>query len=154
MNIFHMTTKRNIIVFTDGGSRGNPGPAATGVVLYDAQMNVLKKAGEYIGETTNNEAEYAALLKALKMVKALVGKDHAKETKIEVRADSELMVRQMRGEYKIENRRIQELFLAIWNLRVEFGGVEFVNIPRERNKEADSLVNEALDERGSQKSLV
>lgn len=149
-----MTATPDIIVYTDGGSRGNPGPAAIGAVVYDGRMNLLKKAGEYIGETTNNEAEYAALLKALKMVKALVGKGHAKETKIEVRADSELMVRQMRGEYKIENRRIQELFLAIWNLRVEFGGVAFVSIPREQNKEADRLVNEALDARASQKSLM
>lgn len=149
-----MHIQRNVIVFTDGGSRGNPGPAAVGVVVYDAQMNVLKKEGECIGETTNNEAEYSALLKALKIVKALVGKNHSKETKVEVRSDSELLVRQMRGEYKIENKRIQELFLGAWNLKVEFQGVTFVNIPREQNKEADSLVNEALDARGSQKSLM
>ncbi len=136
-----------MIIYTDGGSRGNPGPAAVGVVVYDGKMRLLKRAGEYIGETTNNEAEYAALVRGLKMAKAVAGKDYTKETEVEVRSDSELVVRQMNGRYKIENARIRELFFEVWNLKVEFKSVTFVNIPRESNAEADRLVNEALDER-------
>ncbi|OGZ53477.1 MAG: hypothetical protein A3H64_00125 [Candidatus Ryanbacteria bacterium RIFCSPLOWO2_02_FULL_45_11c] len=135
-----------IIIYTDGGSRGNPGPAAFGYVIKDANGNVLKQHGEAIGKATNNEAEYHAVIAALKKAKQMLGKEKLKQTHIEVRMDSELAVRQLSGVYKIENEKLQPLFMEIWNLRVELGGnVSFAHIPREKNMEADRMVNEALD---------
>ena len=135
-----------IIIYTDGGSRGNPGPAAFGYVIKNADGNILKQHGEAIGKATNNEAEYQAVVAALKKAKQLVGKEKLKHTRIEVRMDSELAVRQLTGVYKIENEKLQPLFMEIWNLRVEMGGnVSFTHVPREQNKEADRMVNEALD---------
>lgn len=143
-----MTTEKNllferskVIVYTDGGSRGNPGPAALGVVIGD------KKYGEYLGAQTNNYAEYMALVFALKKVKALIGKAKAKEAEVEVRMDSELIVRQMNGRYKITEPDLQLLFVQVWNLRLDFKSVTFVHVPREKNKEADRMVNKILDEK-------
>ncbi len=136
---------RKFIVHTDGGARGNPGPAAIGVVISNEKGQVLKKYGEYIGQTTNNDAEYQAVIFALKKIKALWGKDEAKKTNIHVFADSELLVKQMGGKYKIEDPEIQKLFLQVWNLKVDFKGIEFAAVPREKNREADRMVKEALD---------
>ncbi len=133
-------------MYTDGGSRGNPGPAAFGYVIKDADGNVLKRQGETIGTATNNEAEYQAIIAALKKAKQMLGKEKLKRTHIEIRMDSQLAVEQLSGRYKIENEKLQPLFMEIWNLRVELGGnISFMHIPREKNKEADRLVNEALD---------
>ena len=135
-----------IIIYTDGGSRGNPGPAAFGYVIKDVTGNVLKQYGEAIGKATNNEAEYQAVIAALKKEKKMFGKDKLKKGRIEVRMDSELAVRQLSGVYKIENEKLQPLFMKVWNLRVELGeNVSFTHVPREQNKEADRMVNEALD---------
>ncbi|OGZ44176.1 MAG: hypothetical protein A3J55_04200 [Candidatus Ryanbacteria bacterium RIFCSPHIGHO2_02_FULL_45_17b] len=135
-----------LIIYTDGGSRGNPGPAAFGYVIKNADGHVLKEHGETIGKATNNEAEYQAVIAALRKAKQLLGKENLKRTHIEVRMDSELAVRQLSGVYKIENEKLQPLFIEMWNLRVELGGnVSFTHIPREQNKEADRMVNEALD---------
>ena len=137
-----------IIVYTDGGSRGNPGKAALGVVVCNAQGQTVKEYGEYLGDNiTNNEAEYSAVIFALKKVKALYGKGAVKMMDVEIRADSELIVKQMNGQYKIQEPKIQLLFVAVWNLKIEFGNVNFVSVPREQNKEADRLVNEALDQK-------
>lgn len=137
---------KNLIIYTDGGSRGNPGPAAFGYVIKDAGGNLLKQHGETIGKATNNEAEYQAVVAALKKAKQMRGKEKLKQARIEVRMDSELAVRQLSGMYKIENEKLQPLFMEIWNLRVELGGnVSFLHVPREQNKEADRMVNEALD---------
>ncbi len=133
------------IVYTDGGARGNPGPAALGVVIQDAFGSVLKSFGETLGETTNNEAEYRAVIAGLQKIKALVGGERAKNTFIEIYMDSELVVRQLTGKYKIEEERLFPLFIRVWNLKLGFGGVEFRHIPREQNRAADQLVNEALD---------
>ena len=133
-------------MYTDGGSRGNPGPAAFGYVIKDADGNVLKRQGETIGTATNNEAEYQAIIAALKKAKQMLGKEKLKRTHIEIRMDSQLAVEQLSGRYKIENEKLQPLFMEIWNLRVELGGnISFMHIPREKNKAADRLVNEALD---------
>lgn len=135
-----------IIIYTDGGARGNPGPAAIGVVICDEKGKMLKEYSEFLGERqTNNEAEYQAVIFALKKLKALYGKDKAKYVDIEIRADSEFLVKQLNGQYKISEPRIQSLFIEVWNLQVELGKLKFVSIPREQNKEADRLVNEALD---------
>ena len=135
---------KKIIVYTDGGSRRNPGPAAIGVVIYGLKDKKIEYA-EYLGKATNNEAEYQAVIFALKKVKALVGKKKIKDLSVEVRADSKLLVEQMNGRYKILHENIQPLFLTLWNLKIDFGEVSFVAIPRTKNKEADSLVNKALD---------
>ena len=133
--------EEKIIIYTDGGSKGNPGPAAIGAVVGS------KKYGEYIGEATNNVAEYKALIFALKKAKALLGKKQAAETDVKVNLDSELLVKQLDGHYKILDINLQPLFIEVWNLKLDFKNVELKHIPRERNKEADRLVNEALDKR-------
>ena len=136
---------KKLIIYTDGGSRGNPGPSGIGVVIDDREYS------EFIGQATNNEAEYKAAIFALKKVKALFGKKAIKNSEIEVRSDSELLVRQLNGEYKILDSKIQPLFLRVWNLKIDFKRVKFNLVPREKNKTADGLVNEALDRQ--QKSL-
>ena len=133
------------IIHTDGGARGNPGPAAIGAVI-EAEDGLLKKEfGEYIGETTNNDAEYQAAIFALKKLKLLIGKKAAGEAVVEVHVDSELLERQLNGQYKIMDKNIQKHFLELWNLKVDFADVIFKHIPREDNRGADRLVNAALD---------
>lgn len=128
-----------LTIYTDGGARGNPGPAAIGVTVGN------KKYGERIGETTNNVAEYKALIFALKKAKQLLGKTAAKQTELEIRMDSELIYKQIRGEYKILEPELQALFIEVWNLKQDFKKTELRKIPREENREADKLVNQALD---------
>lgn len=136
-----------IIIYTDGGSRGNPGPAGIGVVIGE------KEYAEYIGEATNNEAEYQAIIFALKKAKHLIGGAKAKKAEIEIRTDSELAAKQLEGKYKILDEKIQPLFIKIWNLRLDFGSVAFNLIPREQNKKADYLANQALDRQENASSL-
>ena len=131
------------IVHTDGGSRGNPGPAAMGVVVeYNGKR---REYGEAIGVATNNVAEYRAVLYALKKVKLLLGKKGAGECTVEVRADSDLVVRHMNREFKIKNDGLKEYFIELWNLTQDFKSVRFVHVRREENGSADRLVNRALD---------
>jgi len=137
---------RKIIIYTDGGSRGNPGPAAIGVIFCNEKGEVFKKYSEYLGQNiTNNEAEYKAAIFALKKFKALFGKKLAKNTEIKLKSDSELLIKQLKGEYKILEPELQPLFLQIWNLKLDFKNVKFNLISRQKNKEADRLVNEVLD---------
>jgi ribonuclease HI len=146
---------RKIIIYTDGGSRGNPGSAAIGIVFCNEKGQPFKKYSEYLGENlTNNEAEYQAVIFALQKFKALFGKQLVKNTDIEIRSDSELLVKQLAGEYKVLEPKIQSLFLTIWNLRVDFKKVRLTLIRREKNKEADELVNEALDNRDKNQKLL
>lgn len=144
-NIAKLKVGKMIIVYTDGGARGNPGPAAIGVVIKDTEGRVIKSYGETIGKRTNNEAEYEAVILALQKTKALLGKEKTKNIEIIVNLDSQLVFSQLGGEYKIEEERLFPLFIKIWNLKMDFGGIRFKYIPREKNKEADRLVNEALD---------
>jgi ribonuclease HI len=133
------------IICCDGGSRGNPGPAAIGVILTEEKGKVIKEYAEKIGRATNNEAEYESLIFALQKAKLLFGGKKAKTMEIEIRTDSEFVVKQMNGKYKILDRKIEQLFLKTWNLKIDFGEVKFVHVPREKNWEADKLVNKALD---------
>jgi len=133
-----------IIIFTDGGSRGNPGPAAIGVVIEGISKGI-KEYSEFIGETTNNEAEYQAVIFALKKARQLAGRENLAKTEVEIRIDSELIARQLRGEYKVEEKNLQPLFMEIWNLRFDFPKIIFKEIPREENRLADRLVNNILD---------
>lgn len=139
-----------ITMFTDGGSRNNPGPAGIGIYI----LTLDKKYGEYIGEKTNNEAEYEALIFGLKKLKQLLGKDKTREYEIECNLDSELVVKQLNHEYKLKEEYIQKNFIEIWNLMLDFKNVIFKHIPREENKIADALVNQALDAREKQGSLL
>ncbi|PIS39005.1 MAG: hypothetical protein COT34_00670 [Candidatus Nealsonbacteria bacterium CG08_land_8_20_14_0_20_43_11] len=146
---------KKIIIYTDGGSRGNPGPAAIGAVFCNELGQVIKKYGEVLeGELTNNEAEYQAVIFALEKFKALFGKKLAESTEVEIRSDSELLVNQLEGKYKILEPRIGKLFLKIWNLKLDFKKVNFKAISRNKNQEADHLVNEALDNRGREQKLL
>lgn len=140
-----MKIEEKIVIYTDGGARGNPGPAAIGVVIQDSSGRAIKSYGKAIGDATNNEAEYTAVIFALQKVRSLLGKKKTKDLAIEVRMDSELIARQLGGEYKIEEERLFPFFIKVWNLKMDFGRVSFTHIPREKNKEADRLVNEALD---------
>lgn len=142
-----------ITIYTDGGSRGNPGPSAIGVVIYK-ENQIIKTYSEFIGKATNNETEYQAVIFALKKAKLLFGKGKAKEMEIEFLMDSELAVKQLNHEYKIKEERLQLLFIKIWNSILDFKTVSFKHIPREKNKEADRLVNEALDNQGREQVLL
>lgn len=145
---------KKIIIYTDGGSRGNPGKAAIGVVFCNEKEQIIKKYGEYLGDAlTNNEAEYGAVIFALKKFKALFGKAIADISDVEIRSDSEFLAKQMNGEYKILDEKIQKLFIEVWNLKLDFKSVKFKHIPREKNSDADRLVNEALDAKVGAKSL-
>ncbi|HET9545350.1 MAG TPA: ribonuclease HI family protein [Gaiellaceae bacterium] len=124
---------------TDGGARGNPGPAAYGYVLEAPDGTVLDARGEAIGTATNNVAEYRALLAGLERAVEL-GVDE-----LEVVSDSELLVKQMRGEYKVKNETLRGLWEDAGRLARRLGRVEFTAVRREHNELADALVNEALD---------
>ena len=146
---------KKIIIYTDGGSRGNPGPAAIGAVFCNEKGEVFKKYSEYLGENfTNNETEYQAVIFALNKFKALFGKKLASQTEIELRSDSELLIKQLNGEYKILEPKIQPLFITLWNLKLDFKRVKFKLISREKNKEADRLVNETLDSQDRTQKLI
>ncbi len=145
---------KKITIYTDGGARGNPGPAAAGVVVCNQKGEKVKEYGKYLGDKlTNNEAEYLAAIFSLSKFKSDFGKSLAKEAEVEIRSDSELLVNQMKGIYKIENERLQPLFIKLWNLRLDFKKVTFKAISRNLNKEADKLVNEVLDKEKGNASL-
>ena len=138
----------NIIsVYTDGGARGNPGPAAIGAIFY-ASNSKIGECGEFIGKTTNNEAEYKALIMALLKAKSLKAKN------VNCFLDSELVVKHLNHQYRLKDEKIIPLFIKIWNLTFDFDKVTFTHIPREKNKEADALVNKILDSETKQQKLV
>lgn len=139
-----------IRMYTDGGSRGNPGPSAVGIWIE----TFSKEYSSFLGEGTNNEAEYKALISGLKKLKEVLGKGKTKNYKINCFLDSELVVKQLNHEYKLKEERIQKFFIEIWNLSLDFGEVTFSHVPREENKVADRLVNEALDAEEKQKKLI
>lgn len=130
-----------ITIFTDGGARGNPGPAGAGIVIQE-RGNVVSAFGKYLGENlTNNWAEYQALILAIQEAKKL----GFEEMHIEFRLDSELIVKQMQGIYKVKDANMKQLHAKVRELLLEFQHISFKHIPRAENKEADALVNEVLD---------
>lgn len=129
-----------VVIYTDGGARGNPGPAAIGVVINNENGEVLFKEGRCIGDTTNNQAEYQAVVLAMEKSVELGATD------VELFSDSELIVKQLKGEYKVKDKGLAEHYLKIWNLQNKLKSVKYNHVYREQNKLADSLVNEALDE--------
>ena len=127
------------LLYTDGGARGNPGPAAYGFVLESEDGTVLAAEGEAIGVATNNVAEYSGLIAGLRRALEL------QVPAVEVVSDSELMVKQMRGEYRVKNEALRGLFVEAARLARELGSVEYRHVKRAHNELADRLVNEALD---------
>lgn len=130
---------KKLKIYSDGGARGNPGPAGIGVVLYDENDDIVAEISEYIGETTNNQAEYRACLAGIKKAKELGA------VEVDFFLDSELVVKQLNREYKVKNKDLAPLFMQIYNLSMDFGKITFTHIRRELNKEADRLANEAMD---------
>jgi ribonuclease HI len=126
-------------LFTDGGARGNPGPAAAAYVIETEDGTVLAAHGEAIGVQTNNVAEYRALVAGLEKARELG------LTELEVVSDSELLVKQMRGEYKVKNEALRELSVQATRIAHQVGEVRYTAVRREHNELADRLVNEALD---------
>lgn len=139
-----MSKYTKLKIYSDGGSRGNPGPSAIGVVIKDDKNNVIKTYSEYLGENmTNNQAEYSAVVLAMSKVKLF----STRNSNIEFYLDSELVVNQLSQRYKVKDKKLALLFVKIWNLTMDFKSVKFFHIPREENEQADELVNEALDNR-------
>jgi ribonuclease HI len=133
---------KKFIIHTDGGARGNPGPAGIGVLIEDEAGNTVLEHSRYLGETTNNQAEYSAVIDALQHAKELRAEE------IELFLDSELVARQLNGEYKVKDQGLAQQFLKVHNLRCSFRKVVFTHIRREMNKRADRLANEAMDRLG------
>jgi len=134
----------DIVANIDGGARGNPGPAAYGVVIRNAQGEVIKEWGEYLGIQTNNVAEYSALVAALEYA---VREKHAA---MKVLSDSELLVRQMRGQYKVKNAALRDFYEHAQALARKLEQFSIEHVLRERNRAADRLVNQVLDRQGRQ----
>ena len=129
------------ILHTDGGARGNPGPGAAGIVLTNAEGGLIEEKGEFLGVCTNNEAEYKAL--TLGMTIALeLGVDE-----LDCYLDSELVVKQLKGLYKVKNLGLSALFIKVKQLETKFKRITYTHIKRELNKQADKIVNEILDRR-------
>ncbi len=124
---------------TDGGARGNPGPGAGGVVIFDDNANLVKEIGNYFGICTNNEAEYRALLLGLEAAKSLGA------TELNCFLDSELVVKQLNGEYKVKNENLRKFWEEAKRLSSSFQTITFTHVRREHNAQADKLVNEVLD---------
>jgi len=133
---------KKLIIYTDGGARGNPGPAGIGVVIFNAdESQIISQHKKYIGKTTNNQAEYKAVVLGLEQARKL------KADEVEARMDSELICSQINGAYKIKNPDFQDSFIKIYNLKQSFKKIIFKYIPRGKNKLADKLVNQAIDEK-------
>lgn len=134
------------VIYTDGGARGNPGPAGAGAVIQSEDGTVLKEASKYVGEQTNNYAEYEAIIMGLTELKKLVPERERKNVAVEVRMDSELAQRQLSNQYQIKVENLFAQYIKVHNLTVsDFPNISFVHVPREKNKEADRLANEAMD---------
>lgn len=133
-----------INIYTDGGARGNPGPAGAGYVIYEGTKR-LHQGNKYLGKKTNNQAEYLALIESVLWLSENIEKESF--TKIDFYLDSELVVKQIRGEYKIKNKGLKPLYTKVKNKLSELGiPYSIVSIPRGKNKIADKLVNDAIDE--------
>lgn len=133
-----------VVIYADGGSRGNPGPSASGFVIYDESHNILVNRGVYLGVTTNNQAEYTALKQALEEARSLGARS------VHVYMDSMLVINQMRGIFKVKNRDLWPIHDAVKQLCLGFDKVDFTQVPRESNRMADAAVNAALDQHAHQ----
>lgn len=134
-----MSSSKSFYLYTDGGARGNPGPAGAGVVLLDDNKDVVLEVDKYLGPMTNNEAEYTALLLGLSYAK-IKGVQQ-----LQCMLDSELVVKQLNGEYKVKMAHLFELYTKVKELEKDFETVRYSHVPRAENSHADKLVNKALD---------
>lgn len=140
------------IIYTDGGARGNPGPAGAGAVIQNAEGEVLKEVSKFLGKRTNNWAEYEAVILGLETLKKIVG-TKTKNVTVEFRLDSELIVRQLSGLYQIKEETLFPQFIKVHNYLVkDFPQVRFVHVRREKNKHADALANRAMSARTDSQS--
>lgn len=140
---------RRIIIHTDGGARGNPGPAGIGAVIKDENGKNLKEISRFLGHQTNNFAEYTAVITALEELKKIIPEKERKNVDVEVKMDSELVVRQLTDKYQIKEETLFPLFIKVHNMKVkDFPHITFAHVRREQNKEADTLANEAMDKEG------
>jgi len=142
------TSDGAVTIFTDGGSRGNPGPSAAGYIIVDASREVIAQGGEYLGITTNNQAEYQGVRFALEKAIEL------KLTRVDFKIDSMLVVNQMKGIYKIKNRELWPVHERIRELMTQFDKVTFTHVRREFNQLADGMVNKTLDAHDQQKAVA
>ena len=134
------------ILYADGGARGNPGPAGAGVVVFDSIGKRVAEVSDYLGETTNNVAEYEALIRGLKKLLTEFPDGHFKTHEVLVRMDSKLVIEQMKGNYKVKHPNLIPRYLEAKNVIARnFGKVDFQHVPREKNKDADELANRAMD---------
>jgi ribonuclease HI len=132
-------------IYADGGSRGNPGPAGSGAVVYNAENERVADISEFLGHTTNNVAEYTAIVRGLEALTQYLSVGSAKQSEVLVKMDSELVVKQMLGLYKIKHPNLKPLAIATKDLVRQFKSVTFTHIPRAQNGIADALANEAMD---------
>lgn len=132
-----------LTIYTDGASRGNPGPSSYGFTISDEKGKLLYEEGRYIGKTTNNVAEYTAVLAALKYIKKM----KLKPSQVELFADSKLVAEQLSGNYKVKAKHLKPIIEQIKILSVELGGVAYAHVRRFQNTIADKLANLALDNR-------
>ena len=137
---------KKVLLYTDGGARGNPGPSGIGVVIQDESGETLKEISKFLGRQTNNFAEYEAVIEGLQVLKKMFGAPKCKELQVEMKMDSELVARQLSGKYQIKEPTLFPQFIKVHNLRVStFPHITFTHIPREKNKDADRLANAAMD---------
>lgn len=134
-----------IIVNTDGGARGNPGPSGVGIVIRQSDGAPIKAFSKFLGVQTNNFAEYEAVAQALEAIKKIYGAK-SKDLHVEIRLDSELVAKQLKGEYQVKEQTLFPQYIRVHNLMVStFPYITFTYVPREQNKDADRLANEAMD---------
>lgn len=132
---------KHLQIYTDGGSRGNPGPAACAAVIKDGQGKLIAHISRYLGKTTNNQAEYQGVVLALEKIAAYFPEE------IDFYLDSQLVVNQLAGNFKVKEPGLHSLFVRVWNLSRKFKHIRYHYVPREMNKEADRLVNVELDKK-------
>ena len=132
-------------IHADGGARGNPGPAGAGAVVRDEHGSLVATVSDYLGRRTNNFAEYESVIRAFEKLASLVPKSKQNSTTVAVKMDSELVVKQMNGIYKVRHPVLQEQQARLKKVSNVFGDVTFTHVPRAQNKDADALANEAMD---------
>ncbi len=138
------STEMHFTIHADGGSRGNPGPSGAGAMIRDHLGNSVASVSQFLGNRTNNYAEYEAVILAFETLTKLVG-EKAGSTDVEVKMDSELVVKQMKGLYKVKHPTMKERYARLIQAGAAFGKTTFTHVPREQNKDADALANEAMD---------
>ncbi|MCX7918443.1 MAG: ribonuclease HI family protein [bacterium] len=137
------SNRQSAILYIDGASRGNPGDAGIGILLTDTQGNELGRMAKYIGKTTNNVAEYTALIEGLQLAQTLGIEE------LQIISDSELLVRQLSGKYNIKQPHLKQLYHQVKQLSTQFRKTTVNHVPREKNRDADRLANEAIDEKNN-----